>query len=271
MFEDGTCLTGTLAILKCLADRHPESGLAPAPGSPARARLDQWMSFALVNIYEGELSKNYPHRWVVGDVWAVEAAAEAFVLENYRLLEAACSEGPYFFGTSPTILDFYLWMFISWFDDFEDPRSACPRLHVVADAVMHRPVIDAVHRYDFGEGPGGSPPGAEGAETKRVAAGVWAAQGRASARVRGWQPAEQTLHRQRLTRPRLLGLESRMARGARRGVFWKALGVTEPAGQGQSGRRCERSYVGDGMDVPDIEEREAVEARRPCVSRLPLG
>ena len=160
VFDDGTCLTETLAILNCLADRHPESGLAPAPGSLARARLDQWMSFTLANIYEGELRKNYPQRYVVGDVRAVEAAAEAFVLENYRFLEAACSEGPYFFGASPTILDFYLWMFINWFEDPEDLRSACPRLLGVADAVMHRPGIDAVHRYNFGEGLGWSPPGA---------------------------------------------------------------------------------------------------------------
>ena len=160
VFDDGTCLTETLAILNCLADRHPESGLAPAPGSLARARLDQWMSFTLANIYEGELRKNYPQRYVVGDVRAVEAASEAFVLENYRFLEAACSEGPYFFGASPTILDFYLWMFINWFEDPEDLRSACPRLLGVADAVMHRPGIDAVHRYNFGEGLGWSPPGA---------------------------------------------------------------------------------------------------------------
>lgn len=160
VFDDGTCLTETLAILNCLADRHPESGLAPAPGSPARARLDQWMSFTLANIYEGELRKNYPQRYVVGDVRAVEAAAEAFVLENYRFLEAACSEGPYFFGASPTILDFYLWMFINWFEDPEDLRSACPRLLGVADAVMQRPGIDAVHRYNFGEGLGWSPLGA---------------------------------------------------------------------------------------------------------------
>ena len=91
VFDDGTFLTETLAILNYLADRHPESGLAPAPGSLARARLDRWMSFTLANIYEGELRKNYPQRYVVGDVQAVEAAAEAFVLENYRLLEAACS------------------------------------------------------------------------------------------------------------------------------------------------------------------------------------
>ena len=158
VFDDGTCLTETLAILNYLADRHPESGLAPAPGSLARARLDRWMSFTLANIYEGELRKNYPQRYVVGDVQAVEAAAEAFVLENYRLLEAACSEGPYFFGASPTIFDFYLWMFINWFEDPEDLRSACPRLLGLADTVMHRPGIDAVHRYNFGEGLGWSPP-----------------------------------------------------------------------------------------------------------------
>lgn len=131
-------------ILNYLADRLPECGLAPAPGSLARARPDQWMSITLANSYEGELRKNYRQRYVVADVQAVEAAAEACVFENYRLLEAACSEGPYFFGASPTILDFFLWMFINWFEDPEDLRSACPRLPGLADTVMHRPGIDAV-------------------------------------------------------------------------------------------------------------------------------
>ena len=96
ILDSGDCLTETMAILLHLADTHPDSGLAPAPASLERARLDQWMSFVLANIYEGELRKNYPHRYVIGDSQPVEEAAETFVLENYRILEDACSDGPYF-------------------------------------------------------------------------------------------------------------------------------------------------------------------------------
>lgn len=158
ILDDGECLTETLAILNYFADRHPEAGFTFTPGTFARARLDQWMSFILANIYEGELRKNYPQRYVVGDPQHVEAAAETFVMENYRILEDACAQGPYFFGEDCTIVDIYLWMFINWFEEFDELREVCPRIISIAETVMQRPKIAPVHIFNFGEGLGWSPP-----------------------------------------------------------------------------------------------------------------
>jgi len=154
VFDDGACLTETMAILNHLADNHPDAGFAPSPGSFARAKLDQWMSFVLANIYEGELRKNYPRRYVVGDPQHVEEAAESFVMENYKILEDACSDGPYFFGEAPTILDIYIWMFINWFEEFDEIGEACPKMIALAETVMNRPKIKPVHLFNFGEGLG---------------------------------------------------------------------------------------------------------------------
>ncbi|GHD28005.1 glutathione S-transferase family protein [Halioglobus pacificus] len=153
VLDDGACLTETLAILLYLADSHPESGLAPPAGSFPRAKLDQWMSFVLANIYEGELRKNYAQRYTDGDPDEVEAAAERFVLENYALLEKTVT-GPYFFGDSLTVLDIYLWMFINWFETFETVAPVCPKIMALAEAVMNRTDIAPVHRFNFGEGLG---------------------------------------------------------------------------------------------------------------------
>ncbi|MEO1080957.1 MAG: glutathione S-transferase family protein [Pseudomonadota bacterium] len=153
VLDDGACLTETMAILMHLADSHPQSQLAPTPGSFARAKLHQWMSFILANIYEGELRKNYPHRYAACDPHYVEEAAEAFVMENYRILEDACG-GPYFFGKDVTIVDIYIWMFINWFEELDAIREACPRTIAVAEAVMNRPKITPIHRFNFGEGLG---------------------------------------------------------------------------------------------------------------------
>ncbi|MEM6301019.1 MAG: glutathione S-transferase family protein [Pseudomonadota bacterium] len=154
LFEDGSCLTETLAILMHLADSHPQSGLAFTPGTFERARLDQWMSFLLANIYEGELRKNYPHRYVIGNPQHVEDAAELFVLENYRILESACSDASFFFGDTLTIVDLYLWMFINWFEELDEISETCPKLIAIAEAVMKRPKIEPIHRFNFGEGLG---------------------------------------------------------------------------------------------------------------------
>ena len=114
------------------------------------------MSFTLANIYEGELRKNYPHRYVVGDPQPVEQAAETFVMENYTILEEAC-KGPYFFGEALTILDIYIWMFINWFEEFEEINKACPKIISLSEAVMNRIKIAPVHTFNFGEGLGWNP------------------------------------------------------------------------------------------------------------------
>ncbi|MEM8661414.1 MAG: glutathione S-transferase family protein [Pseudomonadota bacterium] len=154
ILDNGVCLTETMAILMYLADNHPESGLTPRSGTLERAKLDQWMSFVLANIYEGELRKNYPQRYVIGDPQFVEDAAETFVMDNYKILESACGDGPYFFGESLTILDIYLWMFINWFEEFDEISEACPKIIALAETVMQRPKIAPVHLYNFGEGLG---------------------------------------------------------------------------------------------------------------------
>ena len=49
ILDDGECLTETVAILMYLADKYPQSNLAPLHGTLERARLDQWMCFVLAN------------------------------------------------------------------------------------------------------------------------------------------------------------------------------------------------------------------------------
>jgi glutathione S-transferase len=39
-------LTETAAICLHLAEQHPERGLAPRPGTPERARMNQWLFLA---------------------------------------------------------------------------------------------------------------------------------------------------------------------------------------------------------------------------------
>ena len=154
VLEDGNCLTETLAILMHLADSYPESKLAPISGTIERTRLNQWMSFILANIYEGELRKNYPHRYVKGDAQDVEQSAEEFVLYNYSILEQACGNDGFFMGKTLTILDIYIWMFINWFEEYEELESVCPKIIAIAEKVMSRPKIKPVHKLNFGEGLG---------------------------------------------------------------------------------------------------------------------
>jgi glutathione S-transferase len=52
---DGSVVTEMPAILTCLADANPDSGLAPPAGTSARAQHDRWLAFTHANIYEAVL------------------------------------------------------------------------------------------------------------------------------------------------------------------------------------------------------------------------
>ena len=109
---DGSVMTEGAAILLHIADSHPDSNLAPTPGTSERAQHDRWLLFFAVNVYEGELRKINPQDYVDSESCAdaVKSAADRYVEKQYRIFEDALGEGPYTFGESFTVLDIYVWM-----------------------------------------------------------------------------------------------------------------------------------------------------------------
>ena len=156
VFDDNRVLTETIAIMAYFADINPASCLAPKSGSFERANLDQWMSFILANIYEGELRKIYPQRYSIKAWLDVQERAETFVFENYQILENACSNDLFFFGETMTVVDIYIWMFINWLEDYEVMHRECPKLLALAERIMNRPKISPIHLFNFGPGLGWS-------------------------------------------------------------------------------------------------------------------
>jgi glutathione S-transferase len=50
--EEGEVLTENPAVLQYVADRYPESGLAPASGSAERYRMQQWLNFTTSELHK---------------------------------------------------------------------------------------------------------------------------------------------------------------------------------------------------------------------------
>jgi glutathione S-transferase len=65
--DDGDILTENSVVLQYIADANPASGLAPAPGSPERYRLQQWLSFVGTEL----------HKAVFGVLLSSKAPADA--------------------------------------------------------------------------------------------------------------------------------------------------------------------------------------------------
>jgi glutathione S-transferase len=67
VLENGERLTETAAVLQCIADLRPESGLAPPPGDPDRYRLQNVENFSVRRQRRGRLMcvVSRPFRWWV--------------------------------------------------------------------------------------------------------------------------------------------------------------------------------------------------------------
>jgi glutathione S-transferase len=139
---DGSVMTEGSAMLLHLADAHPQAGLAPAPGSSARAQHDRWMIFTAVNIYEGELRHYYPDRYSDHPDSVVEKAL-AYLDRHYAIIDDAI-QGPYFFGDRLTMLDIYIWNMATW-QDPERLAAHFPKVHALMTRVKDRPLIAPIH------------------------------------------------------------------------------------------------------------------------------
>ena len=64
---DGSIVTESVAMVLHLADCHPDCGLQPPPGDPARAQLYRWLAFFATNLYEADLRYVYSDRYTTDE------------------------------------------------------------------------------------------------------------------------------------------------------------------------------------------------------------
>ena len=148
---DGTVITEGPAILVHIADANPAAGLAPAPGTSARARHDRWLAFFQANVYEGMLRELFPDRYTTAPQGkaGVQQAATAYVRRHFQLFEAELATGPYLAGEAFSVFDIYLWMLCYWID--ADWLSAnCPRIARLQATANARPALNAAGKRHFG-------------------------------------------------------------------------------------------------------------------------
>jgi glutathione S-transferase len=109
-------LTESGAICTWLADRHPERGLIPAPGSPLRGRHDQWCWFALTEL-EQPLWTIAKHDFALPErlrLPAIQATAEVELAWALELLAEGLGASDYILGESFSVADILLGHTLHW-------------------------------------------------------------------------------------------------------------------------------------------------------------
>ena len=137
---DGRARHESAALLMMLADRHPDAGLAPAPGTPAREAFQQWLVYLSNTLlstyrlwfYPQELgSSEHPPQ--------VRAALAAKIEGAWDYLDAElAARGPYLLGAEFSAADLLLAMLMRWSRNMPRPASQWPALARLADLIRRR-------------------------------------------------------------------------------------------------------------------------------------
>jgi glutathione S-transferase len=138
----------TAAITMHLVDRHPEAGLAPAVGSPARAHFYQWMVYLSNTLQAAMHTYFYTEQYAKSPavIEEVRACSETRMLEMFRILDAQLGDKPYVLGDTLSAADHYLFMLTRWGRNMQTPPRTLPRLGRHAERMLARPaVLRALH------------------------------------------------------------------------------------------------------------------------------
>ena len=134
------------AMLIHLADAHPQSHLAPSPGTTAHAMFLQWMVFLSANAYEAALRMCYPARYSAQgepDAPGIRGQGEIDFLAHLGLISERLN--PYVLGDRYSVADVYLYMLATWYTgDMSALYARLPGLGAHAALIATRPTIAKV-------------------------------------------------------------------------------------------------------------------------------
>ena len=148
---DGLVMTESAAMVMHIADCHPEAGLLPPPGNPARARAYRWLVFGAVNIYETGCRIEDTHHYSdeESDFAGIRAKARRDLDRYWDMVADAAGEGPFLLGPHFCAADLYLLMLSQWHPDRTDLLARRPALGPLFEAVRRRPAVDAIWEKNF--------------------------------------------------------------------------------------------------------------------------
>ncbi len=133
---DGTVMFESAAMLIHLASSHPQSLLAPQPGTSRHALFLQWMVFLSANVYESALRMYYSAE-------AIRKKGTEDFCSHLALISQGL--GPHVLGADYSIADVYLYMLASWYSgERSELYARVPKLGKHAQLLSARPAVAKV-------------------------------------------------------------------------------------------------------------------------------
>jgi glutathione S-transferase len=144
---DGSVISECAAISLLIADRHPQSGLAPTADDPARGAFLMWLFHLNNTLQPAMLRFYYPDR-VTADpagIAGVQAKAKEEIAGLWARIEAHLSQnGPFLLGDKFSAADPLCYMLSTWQDCCPDLYKKHPHVKRLAEKIRARPAIARV-------------------------------------------------------------------------------------------------------------------------------
>lgn len=144
VLDDGQVFTETAVVIQYLADQTPRSALAPAPGSLARYRLQEWLNFiaaelhkALAPLFNPELPS------------AVQQMVRETADRKLAYLDQHLEQNEYLLEGGFSVADSYAFAIVNWKNFFGIDLAQWPSLAAYYDRIARR---DSVHAAMAAEG-----------------------------------------------------------------------------------------------------------------------
>jgi len=107
--DDGARLSEGPAILQYIADHAPASGLAPAAGTMARSRVQEWLNFITSELHKGFSPLFNPAMpQEAKDIFAAK------LKERFAWVDAKLEGSDYLMGKQFSVADAYLFTITNW-------------------------------------------------------------------------------------------------------------------------------------------------------------
>jgi glutathione S-transferase len=134
--DNGERITEGPVIVQYLADQKPASGLAPAAGSMARVRVQEWLNFVGTELHK-----------TMGPMFRPTTPEEFKTISKQNLskrldwIDKQLAARPYAAGEAFTVADAYLFTVLRWLPRVDVNLANWPNVKAYFDRIAARPKV----------------------------------------------------------------------------------------------------------------------------------
>ena len=138
VLDDGQVLTEGPVIVQYIADQKPGAHLAPANGTPARYRLQEWLNYVTAELHKslGSLfNAKMPKEW--------QDQVKEGIASRFDFLSKQLAGKTYLAGDGFSVADGYLFTVLGWTKYVGIDLAKWPVLKAYYDRIAQRPAVQA--------------------------------------------------------------------------------------------------------------------------------